>query len=58
MSNSLYMLEIIKKVVANYFHITEQDLRNNDKSKQVVYARHIGMYLSRKLTDELILELA
>lgn len=52
------MLEIIKKVVANYFHITEQDLRNNDKSKQVVYARHIGMYLSRKLTDELILELA
>ncbi|MCI8915036.1 MAG: hypothetical protein HFF38_13200 [Lawsonibacter sp.] len=52
MNNDFYIIEIIKKVVVSYFHIAEQDLRAKDKSKKVVYARHIGMYLCRKLTSE------
>ncbi len=41
----------IKRKVAEYFQIPENDLSSKDRSKELVYARQICMYLTRELTN-------
>lgn len=45
-------IEGIQKAVADYYHITINDLKGKKKSANIAYPRQIGMYLSRMLTDE------
>jgi len=45
-------IEGIQKAVADYYHITVNDLKGKKKSANIAYPRQIGMYLSRQLTDE------
>ncbi len=42
----------IQKAVADFYHITVEDLKGKRKSIKFAYPRQIGMYLSRMLTDE------
>lgn len=42
----------IQKAVAEYYHITVDDLKGKRRSANIAYPRQIGMYLSRMLTDE------
>lgn len=45
-------IEGIQKAVADYYHITINDLKGKKKSANIAYPRQIGMYLSRMLTEE------
>ena len=45
-------IERIQKVVADYYHITVEDLKGKRKSANIAYPRQIAMYLSRMLTEE------
>ena len=47
----------IKIEVANFYHLTVRDLESRDRTKPVAMARHIAMYLSRKLTDRSIAQI-
>lgn len=40
----------IATVVADFFGLTLNDLQSQTRSKDLVYARHIAMYLARKMT--------
>lgn len=44
-------LEVIAKATANYFKIPLADIKSKARNKDVTKARHIAMYLSRKLFD-------
>jgi chromosomal replication initiator protein len=41
----------IKKVVADYYHLTQQQLVSKSRTRNISSARHIALYLSRKLLD-------
>lgn len=41
----------IKRVVADYYGLTKQQLLSNSRTKNIASARHIAMYFSRKLLD-------
>lgn len=41
----------IKRVVADYYGLTKQQLVSNSRTKNIASARHIAMYFSRKLLD-------
>jgi chromosomal replication initiator protein len=43
--------DFIIKETANYFNLTEEDLRGQNRSKNVAAARQISMYLIRTLTN-------
>lgn len=45
-------IEGIQKAVADYYHITVNDLKGKKKSANIAYPRQIGMYLCRMLTEE------
>ncbi len=42
-------LEDVANAVAQYFKIPLADLKSKSRSKEIAYARHIGMYLSRRV---------
>ena len=44
-------IELIIKVVANYFNITPSDIKGKNKNQSVVLPRQIAMFLCRKMTD-------
>jgi chromosomal replication initiator protein len=44
-------IEMIQAEVARQFGLHINDLRGNRRTQDVVYARHIAMYLSRELTE-------
>ncbi len=44
-------IEQIIQAVANYFRIHPDELRGKSRKKDVAYARHIAVYLSRKYTQ-------
>jgi chromosomal replication initiator protein len=44
-------VENIQRSVANYFSVSEEALRSNKRTKELVLPRHIAMYLTRTLTD-------
>lgn len=41
----------IKRIVADYYGLTRQQLISNSRTKNIATARHIAMYLCRKLLD-------
>lgn len=43
-------IELITKVVCEYFHIEENKLREKNRRKEIVLARQVAMYLSKLLT--------
>jgi chromosomal replication initiator protein len=50
-------IDLVQKVVANFFNIKIPDLKVKRKNKGYVLPRQIGMYLSRKLTNASLLEI-
>ena len=45
-------IEGIQNAVAEYYHITVNDLKGKRRNVKVAYPRQIAMYLSRVLTEE------
>lgn len=43
--------DIIIKIVAEHYGITVDDIKSKKRSNEIVYPRHIAMYLCRELTD-------
>ena len=43
-------IEYIQKVVCSYFNISMQEMLSRSRKGEIVTARHISMYLARKLT--------
>ena len=50
-------IDLIQKVVANFFNIKISDLKMKRKYKGLLIPRQIAMYFSRKLTDASLLEI-
>ena len=48
--------EIIK-AVSEHFHLSEKAITSQDRSKAVAQARHVALYLSKKLTDSSLTEI-
>ena len=44
-------IEIIQKVVADFFSLNSSDLKGRKKNQKVVYPRQIAMYICREITD-------
>ncbi|GMO41122.1 MAG: chromosomal replication initiator protein DnaA [Termitinemataceae bacterium] len=44
-------IETIQNVVADHYNLTTKDLRGNRKTQNIVFPRHIAMYISRELTE-------
>jgi len=50
-------VSLIIKVVAEYFNLSQDDIKSKKKSKTVVLPRHIAMYLAREMTEHSSTEL-
>ena len=48
--------EVIR-AVAEHFHLPEKALTSQDRSKDIVHARHVALYLSKRLTDNSLKEI-
>lgn len=44
-------IDLVIKVVANYFNVSIADIKGKNKNQSVVLPRQIAMYLCRKMTD-------
>jgi len=44
-------IETITKIVCEYFNVDENKVREKNRKKEVVIARQVAMYLSKKLTN-------
>ena len=44
-------IELIQKVVSDYFGLSYKDLRGKRRTKAVAFPRQVAMYLSRELTE-------
>jgi chromosomal replication initiator protein len=49
--NRAVTIEQILQVVSDYFRIHPEELRGKSRRKEIAYARHIAIYLSRKHTQ-------
>lgn len=47
----LLNVDIIVKAVADYYNLTEKQIKSKSRTKNISTARHIAMYLSRKILD-------
>jgi len=45
-------VDYIQEVVAAYYNITTEELCSKKRTKDITYARHVAMYLSRMLVDK------
>jgi len=50
-ANKIITIDEIKKIVADYFNITKEDLDTRKRSQDVNTPRQIAIYLTRTLTD-------
>jgi chromosomal replication initiator protein len=50
-STKIINMDMIQKVVANYFNVSLFDLKTNKRHKNIVLPRQIAMYLSRHQTN-------
>jgi chromosomal replication initiator protein len=50
-------IESIQKAVASYFNLKVSDIKAKRKTKNIVLARQIAIYLSRKLTKSSLIEI-
>ena len=48
---STISIEEIIKIVAQYFNISEEDIKSKKRTKNIVLPRHIAIYLSREMTE-------
>jgi len=48
--NTIVSFEVILKTVAKYYNLTENEIIGKIRVKEIAFARHIVMYLSRKLS--------
>lgn len=44
-------VELIQKVVADYFHLTLAEFKAKKRTRNIAFPRQIAMYLARELTD-------
>ncbi len=44
-------IDLIKKVVANYYNITLEEMVSKKRTQKIAFPRQIAMYLCRELTD-------
>lgn len=44
-------IDYIQKIVASYFHVEQKDLKAKTKKREIVLARQVAMYFSRKYTN-------
>ena len=44
-------IELIQKIVSDYFGLSHKDLRGKRRTKAVAFPRQVAMYLSRELTE-------
>jgi chromosomal replication initiator protein len=50
-------LDTIAKATSQYFRITVADLKSKTRKKEVITARHVAMYLSRKIVSSTLEEI-
>jgi len=50
-------VSLIIKTVAEYFNLSQDDIKSKKKSKTIVLPRHIAMYLAREMTEHSTTEL-
>lgn len=50
-------VSLIIKIVAEYFNLSQDDIKSKKKSKTIVLPRHIAMYLAREMTEHSSTEL-
>jgi len=51
-SSSPISVDNIQNVVSKHYHIQIKDLKSRKRTKNLVFPRHLAMYLSRKLTEK------
>ncbi len=44
-------IEIIQKIVSDFFHIRLADLKSKKRTQHIAFCRQVAMYLCRKMTD-------
>lgn len=44
-------VEFIQEIIAAYYNLTTEELQSKKRNANITFARHIAMYLSRKLID-------
>jgi chromosomal replication initiator protein len=44
-------IEMIQRVVAEYFNLSVNDLRGKKRTKQIAFPRQIAMYITREMTE-------
>jgi chromosomal replication initiator protein len=44
-------IDNIQRVVAEYFSLTPNDLKGKKRTQNIVFARHLAMYISREITE-------
>jgi chromosomal replication initiator protein len=44
-------IEIIQRVVAEYFSLSPNDLKGKKKTQNIVFPRHLTMYIAREITE-------
>ena len=44
-------IDIIQKIVADYYGISVSEIKSKKQNKKVAYPRHVAIYIARKLTE-------
>ncbi len=44
-------VEFIQEVVGNHYNVSVEELCSKKRTKEIAFARHVAMYLARKMTD-------
>ncbi len=44
-------IDIIQKIVADYFNLSQNDLRGKKRTKAITFPRQIAMYITREITE-------
>ncbi|MCQ2603542.1 MAG: chromosomal replication initiator protein DnaA [Spirochaetia bacterium] len=50
-------IDLIIRCVAEYFNVSQNDIRGKKRIKNIVQARHIAMYIARNLTELSLIEI-
>ncbi len=51
-ANAPVSVSKIQEEVSNYYHIQVKDLKSKKRTKNLVFPRHLAMYIARKLTEK------
>lgn len=51
-------LQFIGSKVASYYKFTLKDLKSDKRTRDLTFARHVSMYLMKKLTDKSLIDIA